>query len=64
MRRDYNGWIVVSEGPTGVYMLIGGNDADEEDLPTAGIGTGSVAIQNGTGKKYLYHESDGWLEIP
>ena len=44
-------------------MLIGGEDAEAENLPEVGIETGSVAIQNGTGKKYLYHESDGWDEI-
>lgn len=63
MTRNNNGWIVVSEGPTGVYYFVGDENAVPADLPTESeVKTGSVAVRNGTGTKYLYHETDGWKE--
>lgn len=62
IKRNTEGWIRVSEGPQGVYVFIGRQTSDTADLPTEGLLTGSIALQQGTGKKFLYHETDGWKE--
>ena len=61
MIRNYKGWVLVSEGPTGVYTFVGTASASASDLPVEGVGTGSVALSQ-AGKKYLYHEDAGWKE--
>ena len=63
MDRNHNGWITVSEGPTGVYVFVGSSSCSVEDLPTEGVGTGSVALRQDK-KKYLYHETGGWVKFP
>ena len=66
MQRNYNGWVVVSEGPENVFSFCGSSDAVPADLPVSTfIRTGSFAYQvkNGTMKKYSYHEYDGWQEV-
>jgi hypothetical protein len=61
MNRNYDGWILVFEGPTGVYRFVGAQSCDPDDLPTEGVGTGSTAMRQ-DGKTYLYHETGGWKE--
>lgn len=63
MNRKYEGWILVSEGPTGVYVFAGTEDCDVSDLPTEGVGTGSVALRQDK-KKFVYHETGGWVQWP
>lgn len=64
MNRNNDGWIAVSEGPTGVWLFVGEENALPADLPTyPDAGTGSIALQNGSSTVYLYHETDGWKEL-
>ena len=63
MNRNYDGWILVSEGPTGVFVFAGDENCDVSDLPTEGVGTGSVALRQDK-KRFLYHETGGWVEFP
>jgi hypothetical protein len=58
-----NGWDLVQLGRSGkIYYFVGTLEADIEDLPTAGVGTGSVAIRQ-DGARYLYHDDEGWEEL-
>lgn len=64
MNRNTDGWIAVSEGPTGVWLFVGEENAVPADLPTyPDAGTGSIALHNGSNEVYLYHEEDGWKEF-
>lgn len=64
MNRNTDGWIAVSEGPTGVWLFVGEENAVPADLPTyPDAGTGSIALHNGSNEVYLYHEEGGWKEF-
>lgn len=61
--RKTNGWVRVDTGDGGnVFVFIGTENCDPDDLPTDDVGTGSIAITQ-TNKKYLYHEDAGWEEM-
>ena len=62
VRRKDRSIVRVSEGPTGVFnfVLLA---ADVSNLPTEGVGTGSIAIVQDTSEIYLYHEDAGWAKI-
>lgn len=60
---ETNGWVRVDTGESGnVFVFIGIPTAAPQDLPTTGVGTGSVAITQAN-KKYLYHKTTGWREM-
>lgn len=62
IKRKTRSVVRVSEGPTGVFTFWA-LSADAANLPTEGVGTGSICLIADSGKAYVYHEDDGWHEL-